>query len=100
MEASNVKCKSFEQLISEIAELLWKELGADEARVRRVVAALEVDAETYKRLLIKEVVNGIYLDAQFALPPHTLYTPEQVKEKALKLLEKKVERDERLYLQL
>jgi len=92
-----VRCEPFEALLSEIVELLYERLEADEGRIRRIVATLEVDAETYKRLLIREVVNGVYVDAQFAFPPHTLYTPNQVKEKALKLLAKKVERDERLY---
>jgi hypothetical protein len=99
MEASHgtVKREPFEDLISEVVDLLYKKLEADEERLKRIVANLEVDAETYKQLLIKEVVNGIYVDAQFAFPPHNLYTPEQIKEKALKLLAKKVERDERLY---
>ena len=99
MEASHrtVKREPFEDLISEVVSLLYKKLEADEERLRRIVASLEVDSETYQQLMIKEVVNGIYIDAQFAFPPHSLYTPEQVKEKALKLLAKKVERDERLY---
>jgi hypothetical protein len=99
MEASGgtVKYENFEDLISEIVELLSKRLEADKKRIKRIVANLEVDEETYKRLLVKEVVNGIYVDAQFAFPPHTLYTPKQVEEKALELLAKKVERDERLY---
>ena len=92
-----MKYKSFEDLISEVVKLLSERLEADEKREKRIVANLEVDKETYKQLIVKEVVNGVYVDAQFAFPPHILHTPEQVKEKALKLLEKKVERDARLY---
>jgi len=94
-----VKRKPFEALISEIVELLCERLEADGEKVRRIVANLEVDAKTYKHLLIREVVNGVYVDAQFTFPPHALHTPEQVKEKALKLLAKKLERDMRLYAQ-
>ncbi len=89
----------FEKLISEIIALPSEKLVANAERVKRIVANLEVDEEEYNRLLVGEVVDSVYVEAQIVASQrcggHS--TPEDVKAKALSLLERKLERDERLY---
>jgi len=97
MEASRaIRQNPFEQLISETIDLLSKKLSEEADRIKRITANLVVDEEEYKYLTIKEVVDRIYVDALFAVPPHSLYTPDEIKRKALELLAKKIKRDERL----
>jgi hypothetical protein len=86
------------QLLAEIAELVKDKLDEQRATVKRIVANLEVDEQTYKRLMVSEVVNKMMIDIQFAFPPNQNHTPDQVKEKAIDFLAKKLERDKRLYL--
>jgi hypothetical protein len=86
------------QLLAEIAELVKEKLDEQSATVKRVVANLEVDEKAYGRLMVSEVLNEMMVDAQFAFPPHQSQTPDQVKEKAMNFLAKKLERDKRLYL--
>ena len=87
-----------EQLLEEVAELARKKLSEQEASVKQVVANLEVNIETYVKLMVSEVVREFTVDAQFAFPPLQNHTPEEVKKKALEFLTKKFERDKRLYL--
>lgn len=77
--------------------MLWAELESHRGEVKRIVANLAVAEEEYKSLMVSEALDSVVIDAQFASPPHTLHTPEGVKEKALKLLQKRLERDMRLY---
>jgi hypothetical protein len=88
-----------EQLLAEIADLVKEKLDEQRTTVKRIVANLEVDEQAYKRLMASEVVNEMMVDAQFAFPPNQNHTPDQVKEKAMSFLAKKLERDKRLYLQ-
>lgn len=87
-----------EELLGEIAETISKELGKRGDVVQKVLANLEVDEETYRALMVREVLREVMVAAQFAFPPHRNHTPEEVKAKALNLFHKKLERDERLYL--
>ena len=86
-----------EQFLSELAGMLVQKLEGCRERVERVVAGLGVDVEEYRHLLVKEVIDEVAVDAMFAFPPHNLYTPDEIREKALKLLDKFLERDERLF---
>ncbi len=86
-----------ELLLSSIADELMRRLEDSGDRVKRIVANLEINEEEYRRLMVCEVINEVIVDAQFAFPPHTLHTPSGVRAKALKLLEKFLERDERLF---
>lgn len=86
-----------EKLLSEIERVLRVKLENCREEVKRIIANLAVAEEEYKSLIVSEALNAVVVDAQFAFPPHTLHTPEGVKEKALKLLQKKLERDMRLY---
>jgi hypothetical protein len=87
-----------ERLLAEIAELVKNKLDEQRATVKRIVANLEVDEQTYKRLMVSEVLKEMTVNAQFAFPPHQNHTPNQVKEKAVGFLAKKLERDKKLYL--
>ena len=86
-----------EELLDEMAETISKELGKRGDVVQKFLANLEVDEETYRALMVREVLREVMVAAQFAFPPHGNH-PEEVKAKALNLFHKKLERDERLYL--
>lgn len=86
-----------ERFLYELAATLMRKLEEESERVRRIVAGLEVDEQEYRRLTVNEVVNEVMVDAMFAFPPHTLHTSEGVKAKALKLLDRFLERDERIF---
>jgi len=86
-----------ENLLSEIAEMVAKEIDNHIGDVRQMLPQLDVDEAEYKRLLVLEVVNDVVIEAQFAFPPHKSYSPDEVKNKASNIFRKKFERDKRLY---
>jgi len=86
-----------ENLLSEIAEMVAKELDDHLQDVRQMLPQLDVDEAEYKRLLLSEVVNDVVIEAQFAFPPHKSYSPDEVKTKALDVFRRKFERDKMLY---
>jgi len=89
-----------EKLLKEIAEMIRREIEEHTDEVEKITSHLEVGSEEYKALMVAEVVSNseIYVGVQFAFPPMQTHTPEDLKNKALKLLEKKLRRDRRLYL--
>jgi len=88
---------NYEELLNEIARMLFRELEEREDEVQRMVSQLEVDEDNYKNLMVREVISDITVDAQFAFPPMRNHTPEEVKTKALAVFSKKFERDKRLF---
>ena len=94
------KTEKAKNLLVEIAELLRRRLERHMDEIERITSRLEVNPEEYKALMVAEVVSSseIYVGVQFAFPPTQTHTPEDLKNKALKLLEKKLRRDCRLYL--
>jgi hypothetical protein len=88
------------RLLDEIAELLSRRLEDHMDEIEKITSYLEVNPAEYKILMIDEVVNDpeIHIGTQFAFPPMQNHSPEELKEKALRLLEKKLRRDRRLYL--
>lgn len=85
------------QLLTAISIALVRHLEESED-VERIVANLKINREKYIDLLVQEVINNVWLDAQFAFPPRILMTPDEVKNKALQILKKKISRDKRLYI--
>jgi len=88
---------NYEELLNEIARMLFRELEKREEEVQRMVSQLEVDEANYKKLMVREVISDITVDAQFAFPPMQNHTPKEVRAKALTILGKKFERDKRLF---
>ena len=88
----------FKELIKGIADMLEERLEKEDSIIERVVANLEVDKETYKQLMIREVLDNVWVAASVAVPPYEWRKPEEVKAEALRVLEKKLRRDRRLYL--
>jgi hypothetical protein len=87
-----------EELLDEIAETISRELEKCGEAAQKVLANLEVDENTYRALMVREVLREVMIAAQFAFPPHRNHTPEEVRAKALNLFHKNLERDKRLYL--
>jgi len=91
-----------EELLEEIAVIVMIKLGKEPYKnlVKRIVDSnyVRVDEETYKQLIVKEVVKRVSVDATFAFPPYNYHTVREVKEKTLKILRKCLERDRRIYL--
>jgi len=96
----NERIKKAENLLKEIAEIIHREIEDHADEVEKIASRLEVNPEEYKALMVAEVVSNseIYVGVQFAFPPTQTHTPEDLKNKALKILEKKLRRDCRLYL--
>jgi len=96
----NERIKKAENLLKEIAEMIRRELEKHMDEIEKITSRLEVTPEEYKALMVAEIVQNsdIYVGVQFAFPPAQTHTPEDLKNKALKLLEKKLRRDCRLYL--
>ncbi|RLF12947.1 MAG: hypothetical protein DRJ69_00165 [Thermoprotei archaeon] len=90
------------RLLEEIAVMAIVQLGREPYRslIKRIVGSeyVCVDEETYKQLIVREVVNRVSVDVTFAFPPYNNHTVREVKEKALKILRKCLERDRRIYL--
>jgi len=88
-------------LLREIAESLHKRIREHAKEIEEITSHLEVNVEEYEELMVSEVMNDsdIYIGVQFAFPPYQNHTPEDLKKKALELLEKKIKRDHRLYLE-
>jgi len=86
------KAEKAKNLLDEIVELLGRRLEKHMDEIERITSRLEVNAEEYKELMVAEVVSNskIYIGVQFAFPPMQNYTPEEIKEKSLKILEKKL----------
>ena len=87
-----------DELLSEIVEIISKQLDTDQEAIQKILTKIDVDEENYKKLMILEVVGDVTIEAQFAFPPHKSRTPEEVKAKALNTLSRKLERDKRLFL--
>jgi len=87
------------KLLDEIAMILRRSLDEHMDEIERITSRLEVDAEEYKDLMVAEVAasSEIIVGVQFAFPPMKSRTPEELKEKAIEMLEKKLRRDLRLY---
>ena len=96
----NERMKKAENLLREIAGMIRGELEKRMDLIEKITSRLEVTPEEYMELMVSEVVTNseIYVGAEFAFPPTQSHNPEKVKNKALKLLEKKLRRDCRLYL--
>ena len=96
----NEEKKTVGSLLKEIAEMIYRELEKHKDEVEKIASRLEVTLEEYKALMVAEIVQNseIFVGAQFAFPPAQTHTPEDLKNKALKLFEKKLRRDCRLYL--
>ena len=90
------------RLLEEIAVMVIAQLGREPYRslVKRIVGSeyVRVDEETYKQLMAREVANRVFVDVTFVFPPYNYHTVREVKEKALKILRKCLERDRRIYL--
>jgi hypothetical protein len=87
------------QLLAIISIVLTRYILEERSEdVERIVASIKVDKGKYVDLLVQEVIENVWVDAQFAFPPHILMTPEEVKNKALKVLKRKISRDMRLYV--
>jgi len=95
----NEGMKKAENLLREIAGMIRGELENRMDLIEKITSRLEVTPEEYKELMVAEIVTNseIYVGVQFTLPPWSK-NPEEIKDKALKLLEKKLRRDCRLYL--
>jgi len=93
------RMKEAANLLKEIEEMIRRELERRMDDIEKITSRLEVIPKEYKELMVAEVVfeSGISIDVQFAFSPWS-ESPEKIKEKALKLLEKKLRRDRRLYL--
>jgi len=93
------RMKEVANLLKEIEEMIRRELERRMDDIEKITSRLEVTPEEYKELMVAEVVfePGISIEVHFILPPWNK-SPKEVREKALKLLEKKLKRDCRLYL--
>lgn len=80
-----------EELLAEIAELISEELNKHEEVIQRILTKLAVDEKEYKALMVKEVVQDLWVEAHFAVSS-TFWR------KALDTFHKKLERDKRLFL--
>jgi len=86
-----------EALLIEVARMILEELQKREEAVQRIVSQLAISEVEYKRAITAEVVKGIAIEAHYAFLPNAPCTPSIVKDKALRVLLKKLGRDQRIY---
>jgi hypothetical protein len=82
--------EALNKMLTEVGNALFAELEKREEALVEIVKNLEVDLETYKRRLIKETLENSRIIFASSL--------EEAKDKALKVLEKKLRRDRQVHL--
>lgn len=85
------------ELLVEIARTILEELHEREETVRKIVANLAISEEKYKKAITAEVIRGIATETLYAFLPNTSNTPAIVKNNALQMLQRKLDRDLRIY---
>ena len=81
----------------EVAETVLNELHNREETVKKIAAKTALSTVEYKKAIAREVIRGITAEIRCAFFSNTGGSPDTVKNNALQLLQRKLDRDLRVY---
>lgn len=96
-KTDNTAQNSAKELLIEIARVILKELQEREETVRKIVTNLAISEVEYKKAITAEVIKDVAVEARYARVPNINCAPDIVKNNALRALQRKLSRDQRIY---
>jgi hypothetical protein len=87
-----------EKLMIKLLTIARQTIAENQKLVDKIIPKIEVTKKKYVAILLEEAKQHFWVEASFAVPPHTSHTPEELEKEIKEFIVKKLERDKRLFL--